>query len=646
MTRELRAGQAQDEPDLLRDQFSQLLRYRWTVTAGLLLGLLGGAWLGLGGGDTYAADSEVTLRQATVDPFAAGGTPADAGISIESERQTAAGSAVGELAARELDVRDTDDLQQGLEVTNPPNTLVLRFTYSSGSAKEAARRSNAFARAFLEYRERQTEAQVEKMLDGYRAQRKPLLGQRGTNEAADAQLSVLDSKIADLAAIDTTPGTVVRTAVPPTTPSGPGLPMLLALGGAVGLGLGLLGAWVRLVFDPAARSRGDVVRALGAPVLGTLPRGRRSGPLLAEGRTAEEYRSMAFRLAHDQRLADRRLLLVAAPRGDGGTAAAVSVNLAASFVELGEEVLLVEADLRTPSLAGRLRGADGIRPGWARTPSRGDGGWPTGLQIPIDAGESGAFDLVPGARVRNAARALVSTPATRLFAQAEEPGTTVVVLAPAVLSYADAVALADRVGGVLVVCDPREVRRADLARIRELITGAGGTVLGAVLHSTTGGAGPSPGGLLGRFGSPGRSGRSGRSGRAGRGPGGTGTGADGVAGPVGAGAAHGSGDAAGSGSVRGPGSGDPVRPGDASRSEDPYGAGAGQGVGRGAGDAVDVGVRGRESSVPEWPGSGDVAGSGSVRGSGSGDPVRPGDASRSEDPYGAGAGQGVGRGAG
>jgi hypothetical protein len=57
-----------------------------------------------------------------------------------------------------------------------------------------------------------------------------------------------------------------------------------------------------------------------------------------------------------------------------------------------------------------------------------------------------------------------------------------------VLSYADAIALIDRVDGVLVVCDPSEVRRDDLARVRELVVGAGGVLHGAVLHSWGAGA--------------------------------------------------------------------------------------------------------------------------------------------------------------
>ena len=54
------------------------------------------------------------------------------------------------------------------------------------------------------------------------------------------------------------------------------------------------------------------------------------------------------------------------------------------------------------------------------------------------------------------------------------------------LSYADAVALVDRVEGVMIVCDPREVHRSDLERIREIISASGGQVLGALLHTGRG----------------------------------------------------------------------------------------------------------------------------------------------------------------
>ncbi|MFG2878137.1 lipopolysaccharide biosynthesis protein [Streptomyces sp. NPDC048337] len=522
------AAPADDEPDLLRDQFRQLLRYRRLIGAGIGVGLLGGVYLGISTADTYVATTDVVLRAPTDDPFNPSLAP-DKAINIGSERQVALSSSIANEAAKKLGVGPSGfaALRSGLQVTNPPQTMVLRFTYTASSPKEAAQRANAMTEAYLLKRQEALDATRDKMVKGYKDQRDPIAKQldeltkeiarmpagaprdAATSTKTDLQSEVggYNTKITKLETLDMTPGRVTSAATPPSAPDGPGILMSLALGAAVGLALGLLAAWVRLVFDPAPRSEGDVARALRAPVLGYLPRDKTGGgPLLAAGeedpRLAEEYRSVAFRLAYDSRFADRRRLLVVAPRGSSETAAAVAVNLGASFAETGKDVLLIEADLRTPVLASQLPTDAGGRPRWSQSPGapgagkgpaqHGDTEWPDGRQLVVDAGESGAFDLIPGERVRNVARALTSPRATRLISEADSPNSTVVVLAPPVLSYADALALVDRVDGVLVVCDPRAVHRSDLARIRELISGAGGTVLGAVLHA------PLPGEKRGR----------------------------------------------------------------------------------------------------------------------------------------------------
>ncbi|MFD3697837.1 lipopolysaccharide biosynthesis protein [Streptomyces sp. NPDC058646] len=513
------AAPAEDEPDLLRDQFRQLLRYRRLIGAGIGIGLLGGVYLGVSTADTYVATADIVLRAPTDDPFNPSLAP-DKAINIGSERQVALSSSIANEAAKKLGVTAGGfaALRSGLQVTNPPQSMVLRFTYTASSPKEAAKRANAMTEAYLLKRQEALDLTRDQMVKGYTDQRDPVAKQlddvvkqintmpAGTARDAayvtktdlQSKVNTLNNNIAKLQALDMTPGRVTSAATPPSAPDGPGIPLSLALGAAVGLALGLLAAWVRLVFDPAPRSEGDVARALRAPVLGYLPRDKTGGgPLLAAGeadpRLAEEYRSVAFRLAYDSRFADRRRLLVVAPRGSSETAAAVAVNLAASFAETGKDVLLIEADLRTPVLASQLPTDAGGRPRWSqmpggpaaggRSPQHGDSDWPDGRQLVVDAGESGAFDLIPGERVRNVARALTSPRATRLVSEADSPNSTVVVLAPPVLSYADALALVDRVDGVLVVCDPRAVHRTDLSRIRELISGAGGTVLGAVLHT-------------------------------------------------------------------------------------------------------------------------------------------------------------------
>ncbi|MFE2141584.1 lipopolysaccharide biosynthesis protein [Streptomyces sp. NPDC059456] len=522
------AAPAEDEPDLLRDQFKQLLRYRRLLGAGVGIGLLGGVYLGISTSDTYVATADIVLRAPTDDPFNPSLAP-DKAINIGSERQVALSSSTANEAAKKLGVTSKDfaGLRSGLQVTNPPQTMVLRFTYTASSPREAATRANAMTEAYLLKRQESLDVTRDKMVKGYQDQRDPVAKNlddlvkqinsmpAGTGRDAayasktdlQSKVNTLNGNIAKLQALDMSPGRVTSPATPPSGTDGPGIPMSLALGAAVGLALGLLAAWVRLVFDPAPRSEGDVARALRAPVLGYLPRPKTGGgPLLAAGeedpRLAEEFRSVAFRLAYDSRFADRRRLLVVAPRGSSETAAAAAVNLAASFAETGKDVLLIEADLRTPVLASQLPTGAG-RPRWSQSPGGQSGGqsaahgesdWPDGRQLVVDAGESGAFDLIPGEPVRNVARALTSSRATRLIAEADSPNSTVVVLAPPVLSYADALALVDRVDGVLVVCDPRAVHRSDLSRIRELISGAGGTVLGAVLHA------PLPGEKRGRGG--------------------------------------------------------------------------------------------------------------------------------------------------
>ncbi|MFE2020889.1 lipopolysaccharide biosynthesis protein [Streptomyces sp. NPDC059499] len=505
MTHPIRPVDDHDEPALLRDQFRQLLRYRALLAAGVVVGLFGGGFLALSGDDTYTASGEVQVRSATADPFATGAS-ADKGINIGSERQTAVSDTVGELAAGTL-LKKGDDvtarkLLTGLQVTNPPNTLTLRFSYTGATPEQARSRAEALANAYLAHRKARTEESIDNMANGYRAQLEPLeekrdlLEERSGVDADDVSsaraniivsISELSRKISELKALDTTPGYLNKKPVAPTEPAGAGLPLLLGLGGVVGLALGLLLSWVRLVFDPAVRSPRELVRSLGAPLLGTLPRERAAaGTLLAIGRSgsrlAEEYRAVAFRLAYDPSFAERRRLLVTAPRGDNAAAAAAAVNLAAAFAEMGRDVLLVEADLRTPSLARDLGpAAHEVRPPrWAA--EEGDRSWPAGGRSNVDVPGSGAFALVAGATADNVPRALTSASVGRIVAEADRPGAVVIVLAPPVLSYADAVALVDRVEGVMIVCDPREVHRSDLERIREIIGASGGQVLGALLH--------------------------------------------------------------------------------------------------------------------------------------------------------------------
>lgn len=130
------AAPADDEPDLLRDQFRQLLRYRRLIGAGIGIGLLGGVYLGISTADTYVATADVVLRAPTDDPFNPSLAP-DKAINIGSERQVALSSSIANEAAKKLGVSSSGfaALRSGLQVTNPPQTMVLRFTYTASSPR-------------------------------------------------------------------------------------------------------------------------------------------------------------------------------------------------------------------------------------------------------------------------------------------------------------------------------------------------------------------------------------------------------------------------------------------------------------------------------------------------------------------------------
>lgn len=496
-----------EEPDQIRDQVRQLFRYRALLVIGLLVGMLGGGAVSLLGGPTYTATGEVVVHAISTAPFEAGGVSVDKQISMGTERQIAQSASVAAGAAKALGERDGPaTLQRDLRVSNPPETQTLTFEYSADSAGRAASHVNAFVHAYLDYRRDAATQRIDTTVSKLAAELKPLQEQRkvldrriaaagaGTERATDesersnlvSEIADLQGRISSLKSLDTTPGDIVRKGDPPAFPSSPALVVLLLAGAVVGLVLGILAAWVRSVLEPRVRSVADVQDNLRAPVLGILPRRRGGGQMLEVGRSgqgnrAEAYRTIAFRLVHDQRFAGRGSLLIVSPR-ENADAVSVAVNLAGAFAEIGNDILLVEANLRTPELAQRLPLHAG-----RRRPVPGS--WAEGERFAVDAGVDGRFDLLPGREVPHPARVLSGPQFARLLNTPAGPNENVVVVTGPLLSHADGLAVAKQAAGVVVVCDLNEVRRDDLDRVWELITGAGGHILGAVLdkggHSTS-----------------------------------------------------------------------------------------------------------------------------------------------------------------
>ncbi|MCF1593425.1 hypothetical protein [Streptomyces muensis] len=478
-----------DDPDQLRDQVRLLLRYRATIALGVVLGLLGGLVLVLLRAGAYTSTSEVLVRSRT-DPFSTFGVAADNQVSMGTELQIALSATVAARAATALrQPSDADALLTDLRVTNPRDTQVLRFEYTGGTPTRAARVTNAFAQAYLADRQDRSKAMVTRMTTGLEAQitaltKRVMAMKSGGSSAGTAgmqqQIGILQKRVSDIRTYDTSGGDVVRRAEPPTRPSGPAPAWLVAFGLIAGLLLGVVLAWLRSALEPRARSVGEVQGALHAPVLGILPAPDTDGDLLEVGRSAgsraEAYRALAFRLrGGDDRTPVGRLMVVApaASRRASGTtergAEAVAVNLAAALAESGDDVLLVDATAAAPGLPARLP----LTTGDAAPTDVPEG------EVVVDAGTVGRFTLRPDSRGVTDSRAATDG---RGVTGDDRP---TLFLTPSLLEHADGQALARRVDGVLVVGALGEVRRDDLKRVRELISCAGGHVVGVALHHVT-----------------------------------------------------------------------------------------------------------------------------------------------------------------
>jgi polysaccharide biosynthesis transport protein len=151
--------------------------------------------------------------------------------------------------------------------------------------------------------------------------------------------------------------TVLERAVPPAEPSKPRKPLVLVAATLLGLVLGSSLAFIRASTDWRLRSSADAEDVLGIPVLSAVPRigrrlsfARRLSPAVATGSAAADAFATirtAICFGGGGRTG-RTLLVTSASKGEGKST--LARNIAAAMARGGERTLLVDADLRRPSL--------------------------------------------------------------------------------------------------------------------------------------------------------------------------------------------------------------------------------------------------------------------------------------------------------
>ncbi len=148
---------------------------------------------------------------------------------------------------------------------------------------------------------------------------------------------------------------VVDRAGLPGRPSSPNFFRALLMSLALGLGAGLAAAYLLERLDNKVRSVKQLEAASGLPTLGVIPNVTNVEEQIADVRSAlnEASRSLctALQFVTDQGL-PRTITITSAGPGEGKSI--TSVAMAKHFASLGRKVLLVDADLRNPSLHQKL----------------------------------------------------------------------------------------------------------------------------------------------------------------------------------------------------------------------------------------------------------------------------------------------------
>ena len=264
----------------------------------------------------------------------------------------------------------------------------------------------------------------------------------------------------------------------------PNVVLTIVLGLVLGLILAVAGVFIVDFFDNSLKDEDDVRRALPWPVLAQVPqldaaskRGQAKLPML-RALTIEAYLQLvtSLRFASDKPL--RTIAVTSPSQGDGKSTVALSTAIA--MAEMRPRVLIVDADLRHPTLHEKM-GVDG-GPGLADVlvgESR--------FEDVIVATRFGGLDFLPaGSQAPNPIKLIQSAHFDELVESLLAKYQTIIFDTPALLPMVDAAALAQKTDGtVMVVAAGKTDQRSAQRALQRLSVVEGATVVGVVINRST-----------------------------------------------------------------------------------------------------------------------------------------------------------------
>jgi capsular exopolysaccharide synthesis family protein len=246
----------------------------------------------------------------------------------------------------------------------------------------------------------------------------------------------------------------------PASPSSPNVRLAIALGALIGLALGIGYAVLRYVLDRRLRSPDAVERETGLAVVGTIPdeksfssgkrlipfdgansSGSENAHLFAVSESLRELRTNIRFMDVDS---PPRVIVVTSPLpGDGKSTTAA--NLAITIAANGEQVVLIDGDLRRPMVATIF----GLVEGAGLTDVLSDRATLDDVAQPV--GELGTLRVVGAGRVPPNPSEVLGSARMRELLLSLRGTATVIIDAPPLIPVTDAAVLANSADGAIVV---------------------------------------------------------------------------------------------------------------------------------------------------------------------------------------------------
>jgi polysaccharide biosynthesis transport protein len=506
-------GVLQSDASTLRHALEVVRRRKWLVLQMLVIVPLLVVFLSLRQERLYQASADVFLSNRGLASSVSGLPDPNLYVSPDRIAQTRADLARVPKVVREVLAAvpnsglTTQQFLQDSSVVPKANSDLLVFSVTHRDPALAARLATEYARRFTDYNRRLETTALVRALRGIRRNIASLEAQgRRKSDVYDTLLE-REQQLKTMLDLMSTESSLVRAAdrgaqvQPRPVRNG-------VLAGILGLVLGLGLAFLWEALDTRVRTVEAVGSTLRLPLLARLPKPRRklrnTLVMLKEphGSDGEPYRILRTNVDFVNLERGARTIMVTSALGQEGKTSTIS-NLAVALVRAGKNVVLVDLDLRRPSLGrafgiSRRAGLTDVALGQAHLAealapvsidSSGDRARET---VTSDEPTVGASHNGHG-RVHGSLRVLTSGPTppdpgefistkavAEILASLRAQSDVVLIDAAPLLHVGDAMSLSARVDGMLVVVRLENLRRSTLTELDRVLQRCPATKLGFV----------------------------------------------------------------------------------------------------------------------------------------------------------------------